>query len=41
MSPNLTPSYEKFEGNALTNEQVVHDTLKLIGAGSYMELMSM
>lgn len=38
MSPNLTPSRAKFETNALSYEQVVYNTLKLVGLGSYVEV---
>lgn len=41
MSPNLTPAEPRFESNAITNEQIVHDTLQLVGAGSYSDLMNM
>lgn len=40
MSPNLTPMYERFEENAITHEQVLFDTLKLVRAGSYFDLMA-
>lgn len=37
MSPNLTPAAERFEINALIYEQLVYNTLKMIGGGSYHE----
>lgn len=37
MSPSLT---SQFESNAATNEKIVHDTIRLIGAGNYYELMT-
>jgi len=37
LSPNLTPTKPKYEPNALGYEQVVHNVLKLVGAGSYYE----
>lgn len=40
LSPNLTPMLDRFEDNAVTNEQIVFETLKLIGAASPMELDS-
>lgn len=39
MSPNLTPMFDRFESNAATNEKIVHDTINLVGAGNYLELM--
>lgn len=41
LSPNLTPTHDIEESVANRNEQVVHETLQLVGAGSYTELMSM
>lgn len=38
MSPNLTPSNDRFEKNSLSYEQVVHNTIKLVGLGSYVEV---
>jgi hypothetical protein len=35
MSPNLTPAKEEHEKYALIYEQLVFNTLKLVGAGSY------
>lgn len=37
MSPNLTPALKKFENNALIYEQLVYNTIKMIGGGSYHE----
>ncbi|CRK87060.1 CLUMA_CG000870, isoform A [Clunio marinus] len=39
-SPNLTPMFDRFEPNALIHEQLVYDTLVLVGAGSYLDVMS-
>lgn len=38
MSPNLTPTNEKFENYSLGYEQLIFNTLKTIGAGSHGEL---
>jgi tubulin monoglycylase TTLL15 len=38
MSPNLTPAKEKYERNAIHYEQVVYNTLKLVGAEGFVEL---
>ncbi|KAG5677464.1 hypothetical protein PVAND_007222 [Polypedilum vanderplanki] len=40
MSPELAPKIEKFEHNSLIFEQLLYNTLKLIGAGSYDDYMS-
>lgn len=40
MSPNLTPMYERFEENAIIHEQLVYETLKLVGVGSYFDFMA-
>lgn len=40
LSPNLTPMFKRFESNAVTNEQLIYNTLQLVGAGSYFDLMS-
>ena len=37
LSPNLTPTANKFEKWSLGYEQVISNTLNLIGAGSYVE----
>lgn len=37
MSPRLT---SQFESNAAANKKIVHDTIGLIGAGNYYELMA-
>lgn len=39
-SPNLTPMYEKFERNSFSNEQLVYQALRLVGAASRSDLMS-
>ena len=41
MSPAVTPNSEIAEKIAHTNEQLIHDTLMLIGAGSKLDLMAM
>ncbi|CAO1339005.1 unnamed protein product [Diamesa hyperborea] len=38
MSPNLTPAEDKYEHHAMSYEQVVYNTLKLVGLGTYSEL---
>ncbi|CAO1348344.1 unnamed protein product [Diamesa serratosioi] len=38
MSPNLTPTNEKFENYSLGYEQLIFNTMKTIGAGSYGEM---
>lgn len=40
MSPNLTPINDEFKENALIYEQVVYNTIMLIGAGSYYDVMT-
>lgn len=40
MSPNVTPVQDRFEHNAAFYEQLIYNTVKLIGAGSYFELMT-
>lgn len=40
LSPNITPTCAKFECNAKIREQMVYDTLRLVGAGSYYDLMN-
>lgn len=40
LSPNITPTSEKFERNAKIREQMVYDSLRLIGANSYFDLMN-
>lgn len=37
MSPNLTPAHKQFEENILLYEQLVFNTIKMIGGGSYHE----
>ncbi|CRK91752.1 CLUMA_CG005386, isoform A [Clunio marinus] len=39
-SPNLTPTYQLFKDNSLIREQLVYETLVLVGAGSYFDMMS-
>jgi tubulin monoglycylase TTLL15 len=39
LSPNMTP--QRYEHLAPMYEQIIHDTLKLVGAGSNLDLMSM
>jgi tubulin monoglycylase TTLL15 len=39
MSPNLTPMHGHPEHNSVIYEQLIYNTLKLIGAGSYFEMM--
>lgn len=39
MSPNLTPSEDRHEPNGLGYEQVVYNTLKLVGAENYHTYM--
>lgn len=38
MSPNLTPAEDKYEHHALSYEQVIYSTLKLVGLSTYSEL---
>lgn len=38
MSPNLTPTNEMFENYSLGYEQLIFNTLKVIGAGSHSEI---
>ena len=40
MSPNLTPIDDFYEENALIYEQVVYNTLQIVGLGSYFDVMS-
>lgn len=40
MSPNLTPAEDRFEEHSMIYEQLVYDTLRIVGAGSYDDLMS-
>lgn len=40
LSPNLTPMADRFEINALTYEQLVYETLELVGAGRSLDLMA-
>lgn len=37
LSPNLTPTEDRYERWSLGYEQVISNTLNLIGAGSYLE----
>lgn len=39
LSPNITPTSAKYEQNAKFREQMVHDALTLVGAGSYFDMM--
>ncbi|KAL7025814.1 hypothetical protein ACKWTF_013648 [Chironomus riparius] len=38
MSPNMTPSKEEYERNGIHYEQVIYNTLRLIGAEGFVEL---
>jgi hypothetical protein len=38
MSPNLTPNFGHLEHNAVIYEQLIYNTLKLIGASNYFEM---
>jgi hypothetical protein len=40
MSPNVTPIGDRFEHNAVFYEQLIYDAVKLVGAGSYFEVMA-
>ena len=40
MSPNITPTSNKFEKNAVIREKMVHDAMNLVGASSYFNLMT-
>lgn len=40
MSPNLTPANERFENNGIMYEQLVYNTINMIGGGSYYEFWS-
>lgn len=40
MSPGITIQSELAERITSTNEQLLHDTLKLVGVGSKMDLMA-
>lgn len=37
MSPYLTPTNERFENYSLGYEQLIYNTMKIIGAGSHGE----
>lgn len=39
LSPNITPTSNKYEVNAKFREQMVHDALRLVGAGSFLDMM--
>lgn len=40
LSPNLTPMYAKFENNSASNEQLVHEAVRLVGASNELDLKS-
>lgn len=40
MSPNITPTEEKYEKNAKIREKMVYDVVNLVGIGSEFDLMS-
>ena len=40
LSPGTTPNSQIGERASTTNEQLVYNTLNLVGAGSYVDLMS-
>ena len=40
MSPNLTPAAEMYEENTIIYEQLIYNTVNMIGGGSYFEFMS-
>ena len=40
MSPNLTPAHERYEINAIIYEQLIYNTVRMVGGGSYFEFMS-
>lgn len=40
MSPNLTPAEEIYEEHAKIYEQLVYNTIQIIGAGSYYEMIA-
>ncbi|KAL7052544.1 hypothetical protein ACKWTF_004904 [Chironomus riparius] len=40
MSPNLTPAHKRYEINAIIYEQLIYNTVKMVGGGSYFEFMS-
>lgn len=39
-SPNLTPMFKKFENNSASNEQLVLEVVKLVGASNELDLKS-
>ena len=40
MSPNITPTSRKFEKNAVVREKMVYEAMNLVGASSYLDLMT-
>jgi hypothetical protein len=40
MSPNLTPADEEYEEHALIYEQLIYNTLNIVGASSYYEMVA-
>ena len=40
MSPNITPTEQKYEKNAKIREKMVYDVVSLAGVGSEFDLMS-
>lgn len=40
MSPNLTPAHKRYELNAIIYEQLIYNTVKMVGGGSYFEFMT-
>lgn len=40
MSPNLTPTQDDHEEYSLIYEQVVYNSLQVVGAGSFYDVMS-
>lgn len=40
MSPNLTPTEEVYEEHALIYEQLIYNTLQIVGGGSYYEMVA-
>lgn len=40
MSPNLTPAAKRYEKNVLIYEQMIYNTVQMVGGGSHFEFMS-
>ena len=40
MSPNLTPAADVYEENAVIYEQLIYNTVQMIGGSSYFEFMT-